>query len=343
MVHLTGSDSIVRRHRDFWDRSATQPLIGRLPPVVWEGRPYPVRGGDTLVDPRQITPDDIDIDRLLGIGNGPPEWLIGDLIRGLGCVYSAAWLEGLIGCPVYASAFGCTARPVGTDVENASEEFSTEKAMQSPWLPIMDALLYRANAFARGAIPVPQLHLRGVIDMLAAYLGEVQLCMSVYDCPDAVAARADKFADLYILVARRGLELRKPWEGGYVSSRGVYAPGPLVDYQIDASSLFSPEVYARHFLRFDKKVLSAFPYSVVHTHLYGAHILDVLLDLDEVRCVEVSTDREAAKWDESRFLASCQKIQSRSKSLVVRSELTEDELQEVRSALSPSGLALMCW
>lgn len=336
--------TLIDRHIDFWTHSAGErPLVTRLPLRKWVGKPYPISSGEYLTNPTQITPDDIDIERLVGLDEPPPEPTDGDLLNSLGCVYPQAWMGSVLGCSIYASAFGVVAKPVNPEmgVREAIEAFSVDRALRSEWLDVMDAVLLRVVEVAGDEWPVRQLHLRGVIDMLAAYLGEDRLCYAIRDCPEALDGLADQFADLYISIAHRGMQLRRPWLGGYVSSWFVYAPGPLLDYQVDASNLFSPKMYERHFLKYDRKVLREFPNSVTHLHAVGLHQLDVLLNAPEVTGIQISLDRETGVWEKERMLAYCRQVQQHGKSLVIHGELDDDELDEFQSVLSPHGLAIV--
>jgi hypothetical protein len=239
-----------------------------------------------------------------------------------------------------ASDVSVVARPTGLAMPQAAETFSMAGALASPWLGVMDAALDQAVAAAGVARPVQQLHLRGVIDMLAAYLGEERLCLAVRDCPDALAVLADRFTELYTAIAHRDLARRRRWHAGYVSVWRVYAPGPLLDYQIDASNLFSPRMYRQHFLAYDRRILGAFPYSVTHLHATGLHQVDALLDLPEVRAIQINLDRETGVWDKAGMLACCQRIQAQGKSLVITGELDGAELEEFVAALDPRALAI---
>jgi hypothetical protein len=339
------SASLLDRHVGFWTRiPVDRPLVARLPPRAWEARPYPIRRGRALYDPSPLGPADVEVDRLLGLDKPLPQYVTGDLYNPLGCAYPEAWMEAVAGCTIIASAFGCVTKPVAADVQQAARSFSPEVALQSAWLRVMSAVLQRADEVAVvDGRAVRQLHLRGVIDVLAAYLGEQRLCQAMYDSPQAIEALAGKLTDLHVAVAQRDLKERRSWRGGYVSCWRVYAPGPLLDYQIDASSLFSPSMYAKHFLAFDRKILSSFPYSVLHLHACGLQHLDTLLSAPEVQAVEINLDRDSGAWQKERILASCQSVQEHGKSLIVYGELDERELDEFLKALSNDGLAIVAF
>ena len=337
-------NGIIKRHIDFWNFSEVKsPLIDKMPFSGFKQKPYPLANGRYIVDPEIIVSHDIHIDRLLGLDRSRPELSNGDLLNNIGCVYPEAWMEALIGCFIYVSAFSCSSKPVEADREEDFYEFSMEYALNSEWLDVMDRIIIRAVDAARGELPVRQLHMRGVVDMLAAYMGEEKLCLALYDCPEKVEELADKFAKLYVMIAQRGLNIRPAWNGGYISVWGVYAPGPLLDYQADASNILSPQLYKRHILKFDNKVIDRFPYSVMHIHACQLHVLDAILEIKNLKAIEITLERETGVWEKERILEACRKIQKNLKCVIINGELSDDELKEFKGKLNPRGLAIFYW
>ena len=330
--------SILNKHVAFWNQTPTnEPLIQRLNVADWKPKPYPIKGGKQIVDPTLIDADDVDIDRLLGLDQPPVAPTDGYKVNCQGCRYSEAWMEALVGCPIYASAFSCTARRA------ESTSFEIDNAQRSPWAQVLASLLTRAQQVAGNRIPVRQPHLRGVIDVLAAYLGEDELCLALHDDPVRIEQLAAKCVNLFIAVVKRGFEIIHPWNGGYVSPWGVYAPGPLLDYQADASNMVSPQQYAGSMLGFDEAVISRFPYSLFHVHACGVHIVENLLKIENLKAIEISLDRETGSFDLGTIIQVCISVQERCKSILIYGQLDENELQELRTHLNPSGLAVFYW
>jgi len=331
---------VIKRHESFWDLSPfKKPLLGKIGSARWKPAPYPINGGRFLVEPCRISPEDIDVEKLTG-AERQEKPVVGDLILPLGCLYPEAWMEALIGCPIYASAYGCVAKPTNINLVEASATFSVKHALKSDWAEVMDQVLLKQKELAKENSPVRQLHQRGIIDMLAAFLGVEKLCLAIYDNPAELNRLAEKFTDLYIAVIQRGLQIRPRWQAGYVSDHNIYAPGILIDYQLDASSHFSRQMYEEHFLKHDSRILSMFPFQVVHMHACGLHVLDSILKIEQLRAIEIHMDRETGVWEKNKFLEYCKKIQEHSKCLIIKGELTEEELQEFISTLSPRGLAI---
>ena len=179
--------------------------------------------------------------------------------------------------------------------------------------------------------------------MLAAYCGEAQLCLNVYDNASSLARLADKFAELYIRTARRDFSLRTSWRGGSVSNWGLFAPGGLLDYQIDASNLMSARMYEQQFLECDQRIINNFEYSIVHVHACGVDVVESLLKLEHLRAIELSLDRETGQTDMSAITDIAKKIQDGGKAVLIYGELSEAELSMCTRRLSPNGLAIFYW
>ena len=340
---MSDLDRLLARHTSFWElRDSKDVLLARVPHPNWRPRPYPVAGGGWIESPRRIEPASVDVDRLLGLDGAPEDLTCGDMIRPVRTVFPVSWMESLLGCPIFVSAYSCSAKPVAAG-EPGITRFSMRDALASPWLPVMDRVVRREVEAAAGTRPAGQLHLRGVVDMLAAYLGEEKLCTSLYDEPRQLERLAASFARLYIEVARRGLAMRPPWNGGYTSVWGVHAPGDLVDYQMDASSLISPELYRRHISRYDEMVLQEFSYSVLHLHACGMHLVDTIGRMRGVRAVEITLERETGKWDKDRIVAACRLLKDMGKPLLLSGELSEREADEMREEIGAGALAIFHW
>ncbi len=141
----------------------------------------------------------------------------------------------------------------------------------------------------------------------------------------------------------RGLRLRPKWNGGYVSTWGLFAPGSLLDYQADASSMIAPDLYKEFFIKYDSSIISEFEHSIVHVHACGLHIIDALLQIDELNAIEISLDRETGVWCPQKLRDYCKEIQSAGKSVLIYGQLSNVELEAFLAALSPVGLAIFHW
>ncbi|MHC4872705.1 MAG: hypothetical protein ACYTFY_12760 [Planctomycetota bacterium] len=335
-------ESTLQKHKTFWTRGkAEKALVYKLADKMWRDKPYPFADGRMIEDPEVMTPDDFDVSKHIENNSTERSPMAGDLIKPLGYNYSYAWMESLIGCEIYASSKSCSAKPVD-NIEEAAQNFTVEKALSSPWLTIMDEMLKRAAA-ETDHVPTRQLHLRGIVDLLAAFMGEEKLCMGLFDNADLIKDLAEKFTELYIKVAHRGLEIRPEWHGGYNSLWHMWAQGRLIDYQIDASSLFSNDMYEEYFLEYDRQILSSTPYSMIHIHSCGMRLVEVMLKIKELTGFEMQMDKESGELDIDMYLHYCRKIQEAGRGLLIYGKMNEKELADLQEALSPDGLAIFYW
>ena len=124
-------------------------------------------------------------------------------------------------------------------------------------------------------------------------------------------------------------------------SWGLYSPEKIVSYQIDASNIFSPEMYEEHFLKYDRKIIESFPNSIVHIHYAGIHMIQLLLKIEELKAIQINLDREAERdWDIHHLLETCRGIQRKDKCVQLVSELSPDELETRMKHLEYRGLTV---
>ncbi|MBT3275751.1 MAG: hypothetical protein HN368_21550, partial [Spirochaetales bacterium] len=323
-------------------------LMTRVPSRTFKKKPIPKTDGTGIVDPLQIAADDIDLSRYIGVtaDANSGSAAMGELIGHIGPVYPEAWMSAIIGCKIYASAFGCTAKKSfdGSFTEIAQEaKRVTANYSTAPWYIKLKGALSFGNSLAEHQdLSVRQPHLRGVVDMVAAFLGEERLCMEIYDHPVELTAMAETFADLWLKVAQATQKLRQPWHGGYVSSWKLFAAGLLIDYQIDATSILSPDAYRDIFLPADQRIFDCFPYSLIHLHAVGLHALEQVLNTS-VTAIQISLDNETGNWDKDHIILCCREIQKAGKALLIVGELSSAEIDDFLSSLEPQGLAIESW
>lgn len=324
---------VLERHRLFWERRNPEPLLARLPHPRWAKKPYPIAGGGYACEPRRLRPSDVDIDRLLGADRLPDAPLIADYVQGVKTIFPVAWMETVIGCPVYAANTSCYARP--------ADELDSDET--SEWESVLDSVVRREVELADERFSALQLHLRGVVDMVAAFWGEERMCLTMFDSPESVDTLAVEFLNRFVETASRGFALRPAWHGGYVSHWGVFAPGPLLDYQIDATSILSPEQYRTYFAPVDAEILGSWRYWVTHLHACGLLMTDELLEMPGVGAYEISLERETGVWEPERVIDAVAKLQHAGYRIILNGELNDEELESMLSRLEPSGLAVFSW
>ena len=108
--------------------------------------------------------------------------------------------------------------------------------------------------------------------------------------------------------------------------------------QEDGSAFLSPALYVKYLQDEDERQASSFPYSVIHLHSSSLFLLDAILDVESLKCIQINKD--VGGMDVSGMLPFFEKVQGRGKRLLIRGKLDHDDLKLLRSELSPNGLYL---
>lgn len=332
---------ILEKHIGFWKGENTSPLLGDLTKKVWNKKPYPIHKNKFLYETQKISEIDIEVSRMIGVKDQCNGSFLGELIVPIGYVYPEAWMEGIIECHIFASEYSCSAKPKFDNPADALKNFSEKDCLNSGWYKKALETMNYCNSVTDA--PIRQLHLRGIIDMLAAMIGEVGLCIATSDHDDFLLQLAEKYSKLYIIVYKNLMALNKKWNGGYVSTWKIFAPGTLLDYQIDASSLFSQKQYEENFLEYDEKIIDQFEYSITHVHSCGLRHIDSLLKLRKLGAIEINLDRETNAFDIEEIIYYSNKIQDSGKGVVLVGELPDCDLEMLLSKVETKALAIDRW
>lgn len=320
--------SILDRHGAFWRREG-----GPLQSIA-EHHPLEDRGGIPLANGSRshegqlITPELIDPEAFY-IDRTPP----GDIIRGdfLACEEppGLCWTEAALGCPIRIATGGAWADHFLVDWK-ASSHISPN----TDWLEKLDAFMDHLNERSGGRYPLTQPLFRGPIDLMTSALGHEEACVMLLADPEASDAILEACTDLFIQMAERRLEKTPAFHGGYLSSYGIWAPGTVIRTQADNATMLSPQTYRERILPFDRRIMERFNYSLIHLHSGCLHIIDDLLEVDALNCIQVSIDYPGGPLA-SDVIRILQRILE-AKPLIVTGPVYESELESMQR-LEPSG------
>ena len=82
----------------------------------------------------------------------------------------------------------------------------------------------------------------------------------------------------------------------------------------------------------------AFPYAAIHLHSSSLFLLDRILDVQALRCIQINKD--VGNTAIADMLPYLQMVQARQRSLLIRGKLDLKDLALLRANLSPDGLYL---
>jgi len=312
----------LERHEAFW-KAEEKVLLKRVsehrPLGSGGGRGIPLANGERSQEGQEITPELIDPQLFYGEGSGPANIVQGDFIAG-GGPPGLCWTEAFVGCPVRIVTGGPWAEPIAANWRRPAEVVADERWLEK-LVGFVDLLVERAD----GRWPVVQPLFRGPIDMMASALGHEEMCLALVAEPEASGAFLDRCADIFLEAANRRLAHTPPFEGGYLSGYGIWAPGTVVRTQIDNAAMLSPEVYRERVLPYDRKVIESFDFPLIHLHSVCMHVVDALLEVEALKAIQVSVDFPGGPLAEE-IMPTLEKVAGK-KSLIVTGPVTESELE----------------
>ena len=249
---------------------------------------------------------------------------------------SLNWMEGIVGCPVWVGDESTWSEHPWKDLSQAgSLKLSPDNKVFHKLLEYTTALVRQAE----GRWPVGQTHQRGPIDMVAALIGDAELCYALMDEPENTVMAIERCTDIWLAVAKAQFDLIPRWHGGYVLNHGgLWTPGTVTATQIDASALLSPATYARYVLPQDRRIFASVDYASIHLHSGSMHTAELLAQEKHVKAIECALDLPAGPAV-ADLIPVFRKVLAR-KPLIVDGPVTFDEAMLLIEKLPWAGLSL---
>jgi hypothetical protein len=328
------------RYRRFWGRTPTdRPLIGFSIGGWFPFQHY--RAMHPLRDRGRLAPDDLRPEAFLADYDDLPSLRAAvedDMIRGVSPLPFFPWLEAMLGCRVQIGTESVWAEEGGVSYADCGRIDCSDT---NPWrVKYLEFVRVLHDHFG-DRVPVGIPILRGPSDMVAALRGSEQMVYDLYDLPEAFHALAATCADFAVGLMHAQHDATGPYAGGYlIEQLGLWAPERIARLQEDASALFSPDLYDRLLKPYDRRMGEAFPVSAIHLHSSSLHLLDRILDVEALRCIQINKD--VGNITIAEMLESFRMVQARGRCLLIRGKLALEELALLRRHLVPEGLYLQC-
>ena len=265
----------------------------------------------------------------------PPSPVQGDFISGVG-LPGFCWTEAIMGCPIRVVSGSVWADPIDLDWNEVSQWRLPDP---HPWIEKLQELARLLADRVQGRAPLVQPLLRGPVDMLAALLGDQEMTLAFYDHPKEMEALLELCVEGFLGAAEARLEFTAPFHGGYLSGYGIWAPGRPVRTQADNSILLSPQLYRERVLPYERRIIEAFDYPLIHLHSGGVHIVaEALWEVEALKAIQVSRDYPGGP-SVAEILPLLVQIHER-KPLILTGPATQSELDLLLEALPPQGLSI---
>ena len=330
----------IERYRAFWKRSkVARPMVG-FSLVGW----FPLlefSASQAWMEHRYLLPDMLDPwavvdDHVRMVREG--ETIDDDLIRGVGPMQVAVpFLPGILGCKL---------RILPENVMGEEQHLSWDETLsarldpENPWcrkyMDVADALVEQAQ----GRFPVSHGAEIGPTDMHAVLRGHSQSIMDSIDEPDKTEQLLWQLGEI-MRDLTEALWQRVPlFHGGYFDGQySLWAPGPIIRMQEDATAVYSPDLYRKLVQPVDRMLARHFECSFMHLHSTSMFLLDAFLEIEELRCLEVNNDASGPPIEE--MVSYLKRIQQADRALVIRGSFEPDELRLLLDSLNPEGLLLL--
>ena len=340
MVPFGNDPAKIEGYRRFWNRSDTRrPLVGFTLRGWFPLQEYGTSLGWEVgreLEPQMVPPESFldDEERLLTEG----ELFDDDILRGASPASAIIpWLEAALGARLRILPGSVLAIADPIPLESLQTlHFEKENRWFQAYAHFADQLVSRA----RGQYPVSPSATSGCSDILCTFRGHEQ---SIFDLMEKPEASERCLANITEQFKRFSLYLwqRLPlFYGGYFDAMyELWAPGPILRMQEDASGLYSPQLYQKMLQKKDSALAESFANAFLHLHSTSMRLLECFLEISALRCFEINLDASGPSVIE--MIPFFKKVQNAGKALLVRGSMSPVEADLLRDSLEARGLMLL--
>ena len=329
----------IERYLAFWNREAvTRPLVG-FTYLGWlpltEFAVCRAWGTSGYVKPEMIDVGRVVEDHLRLLGEG--DTLEDDILRG------ACPLQGAV--PFLPGMVGCKVRVLPQNVMGEEQKLPWDEALQvrfdgqNPWFRKYVETALALVTVSQGRFPVSHVPDLGPTDLHAALRGHNESIMDLIDEPEKSAELLSRLGEVFREYTE-GLWQHLPlFQGGYFDAQySLWAPGPIVRMQEDATAVYSPALYRKLVQPVDRKLARNFASSFIHLHSTSMFLLEAFLEIPAIRCFEINHDVSGPPLQQ--MVPYFQLVQRARRPLLIRGSFSADEIRLLMDSLESRGLFL---
>lgn len=330
----------IAGYRAFWDRApAKRPLVGFSikswfpllefsASAAWQDR--------DVLTPDMVEPEAFleEQERLLREG----EVMEDDILRGASPSQAVPWLDGMLGATlrILPGTILGVERTLAWD-QLVPLRLDPRNAWFQKYLACIQSLVRRAA----GRYPVSHGTLLGPSDIAALLRGHTQSVLDLVEEPEQMRRLLWQCGHLFRQITEEAWKHIPLFHGGYFDAQyQLWAPGPIVRLQEDASGVLSPKLYREFLQPVDREVARHFASAFIHLHTTSMFLYDLFLEVEEIRCFQVNYEPHSGGPPIAGMIPALRKIQAAGRPLLVRGSFTPDELRLLVDSLEPRGLYL---
>lgn len=330
----------VEGYRRLWNReAASRPLVG-FSIKSW----FPLEEfaasrtwqSHDILTPEMIHPDAFikDQERLLQEGEAMDD----DILRGASPSQAVPWLDGML---------GSTLRILPGSILGQEQMLPWEELAKirldpkNPWflkyVEFGETLVKGSN----GRFPVSHGTLIGPTDLFGGFRGHTRSLIDLLEEPEKSQDVLWRFAYIFQEITQEFWKRVPLFGGGYFDAQyQLWTQGPIIRMQEDAVAVYSPQLYRDYVQPIDRYLAQQFSGSFMHLHSTSMFLLDLILEIEELHCLQVNYEVNSGGPDICGMIPYFKKIQAANRALVIRGSFTPDELRALVDGLEPRGLYL---
>jgi len=327
----------IERYTAFWNRDPVKrPLVG-FSLIGW----FPMQEfavcrqweSQTFLTPEMVDPQEFIDDHIRIVREG--ELIDDDMIRGA-CPtqVTVSFLPAMLGGKL---------RILPQNVLGDERKLSWDQAMQvrldpkNPWYRKYMEFIRALVLAADGRFPVSHEAEIGPTDLHAVLRGHTESIMDLMDAPERSAELLWQLGEIFLEITEAvWQQLPLYWNGYFDAQYSLWAPGPIIRMQEDATALYSPALYRRLVQPVDRMLASHFASSFIHLHPTSMFLLEAFLEIEALKCFQINC--EIGGPPIQKMLPYFQMVQKAKRSLLVRGSFTPEELRILMDGLEARGL-----
>ncbi|MFZ2653552.1 MAG: hypothetical protein WAX69_01430 [Victivallales bacterium] len=165
--------------------------------------------------------------------------------------------------------------------------------------------------------------------------GGTQFMFDVMDRPDAVRALAEAVLEALLAMQAEVARLNPLPDGTAHRWLNYWHPGTGFWFSEDDAVMMSVEMYRDLFLDLDRRLCASVETAVAHWHTVGLHLIPALLEIPNLRMVQLSPDPNGPDMD--TVLAACRPIVEAGRKVCFQIGYNENQIRKIFAALPPES------
>lgn len=329
-------ESIVQLNRAFWNREDTgRPLIsfrtGSDMPFHYYRCAKRIQDRPVL-KPEDIVPEEFFDDYMRHAEDH--EKIKQDTFFGFDPFMGVPWTEAIAGCQIGTSDSSGWAHPP----EISPEEWLKKDIdlQNNAWYHKLLEFGEKLAEFSAGRYPVTQPLFRGPSDLLHSILGHEEAVVTLVETPELCEKILLKCTNMFIDVLKGYNQvIPETKQGWLIGQYNIWAPEPCCRFQEDATSLHSPKIYKNYIRPCDESISRNWKYNLIHLHPASFYVLDELLKVKTISCVEISIDFDK---EVEEMMPQLKKIQETGKCLLLEGRFQWETIKKASEQIDSRGL-----